>query len=49
MAVAAPDLSPLELGKSARSNHLELASGVLDVVDIRHQLIVGQHCVINDQ
>jgi hypothetical protein len=49
MAVAAPDLSPLELSKSARSDHLELARGVLDVVEIRHQLIVGQRCVINDQ
>ena len=49
MAVSAPDLAPLELAEPARSNHLELASRILDFVEISHQLIVGQRGVINDQ
>jgi hypothetical protein len=34
MAVAAPHLAPLELGEPARSNHVELARSVLDLVEI---------------
>jgi hypothetical protein len=41
MAVTAPDLSPFEFGKPARSNHFELARAPLDLVEIRNQLIVG--------
>jgi hypothetical protein len=39
--VSAPHLSTLELGEPARSNHFELARGMLDLVEISHQLIVG--------
>jgi hypothetical protein len=49
MAVAAPHLSTLELGEPASSYNVELTRGVLDLVEIGHQLIVGQRSVINDQ
>ena len=48
MAVPAPDLSPLELAEPARSNHLQLARSMLDLIEIGNQLIVGQRSVIND-
>ncbi|MGH2527053.1 MAG: hypothetical protein ACRDG2_09930 [Actinomycetota bacterium] len=41
MAITAPDLSPLELRKPPSPYHVELARRVLDLVDIRQQLIVG--------
>ena len=49
MAVTAPDLSPFDLVEPARSNDLELARSMLDLVEICHQLIVRQRGVINDQ
>ena len=49
MAVKAPHLAPFELTEPARSNHVELARCMLDLVEIRHQLIVRQRSVINDQ
>lgn len=49
MPVTTPRLAPLEFGEPARSNGLELASRMLDLVEIRHELIIGQRGVVNDQ
>ena len=49
MAVTAPNLAPLELRKSPSPYNVELARGMLDLVEICHQLIVRQRGVINDQ
>jgi hypothetical protein len=49
VSVAAPHLPRFELGEPACSNDIELARGMLDLVEICHQLIVGQRGVINDQ
>ena len=49
MAITAPHLAPLELRKPPSPYNVELARRMLDLVEIRHQLIVGQRSVINDQ
>jgi hypothetical protein len=49
MAITAPDLSPFELRKPSSPYNVELTRSVFDLVEICHQLIVGQRCIVDDQ